>query len=108
MPPEGSLIRLERAWAIGERALAVLVAPLSVMLFDLLLLRLLGLFSTLLNHFNVVIQDGSNHRDHVGLHNPSPDGLRSPDTNIDDALEGKIPLPHAHHILASALLENAD
>lgn len=107
MPPEGSLLRLERTRPVGERTFPVLVAPLSVVLLEVLLLRLLGLL-TLFDNLDVVIQDGSNHWDHIGLHNPSPDGLRSPNTDIDDALEGKVPLPHAHHILAPTLLEDAD
>lgn len=67
----------------------------------------IGASSNLIHDFNVVIEDGRNDRNHVGLDNPCPDILRTANTNVDDALEGETPFPHLHQVLAPALLEDA-
>ncbi len=72
------------------------------------LLGLLCLFTDLLDNLDVVVEDGGNHRDHVGLDDAGPDGLCAPNSYVDHALKGQIPLPHVHHILAPPLLQDAD
>lgn len=65
-------------------------------------------FPTLLDDLPVVVEDGGYDRHHVGLNNPGTYRLSTPDTDVDDALEGEIPFPHFHHVLTPALLEDAD
>jgi hypothetical protein len=86
----------------------MLVGPLSMVIVNLLLLRFLGLFAAFFNDFDIIVQDGGDDGNHVGLDNTGSDSLRAPNTNVDNALKSKIPLPHAHHVLATALLENAN
>lgn len=74
----------------------------------MLLLGLLCLFAALLNDLDVVVENGGDNRDHVGLDDACADGLGAADSNIDNALEGQVPLPHVHHIPAATLLEDAD
>jgi hypothetical protein len=85
-----------------------MAAMTMVVLGDVLLLGLLGLFSTLFNHLDVVVENGGNHWDHVGLNHTSTNSLSTTNSYVDYALKGEVPLPHVHHILASALLEDAD
>lgn len=80
----------------------------TVVILQLLLLRLLGLLATFIDDLDVVVEDGGNDRDHVGLDHPRPDAFGASDAYVDDALEGQVPLPHVHHVLAPALLEDAD
>lgn len=79
-----------------------------VVVRDLLLLGLLGLLTTFLNHFNVIVEDGSNDGDHVGLNNTRANVFGAANSDVDDALEGEVPFPHVHHIFAPALLQDAD
>lgn len=74
----------------------------------LCLLCFLGLLSTSVNHFDVIVEDCSNDRNHVCLHDSCAHILRSSDSNIDHALKRKIPLPHIHHVLTPPSLEKAD
>ena len=78
-----------------------------VMVLKLLLLGFLSLFTTLLDDFDVIVQNRGNDGDHVGLHDPGPDIFGPANADIHHTLEGEIPLPHAHHILTSTLLKNA-
>lgn len=71
-------------------------------------LGLLGLFSASVDDLDVVVEYGGNDGNHVCLDHSSPDVLRAADANVDHALKGQIPLPHIHHVLASAGLEQAD
>ena len=73
-----------------------------VVILDLLLL------AALLDDPDVIVQDGGDDGHHVGLDNPSADGLGASYADVNDALEGQVPLPHIHHVLAAALLEEAD
>lgn len=66
------------------------------------------LFSQLFCNLDVIIEYCGNDGDHVGLDNSGPDALGSPDTYVDDTLEGQIPLPHVHHIFTPSLLQDAD
>lgn len=65
-------------------------------------------FATLLDDLDVIVQNGGNDRDHVGLDDASTDILCAPNTNINDALKRQVPFPHVHHIFGSAALENVD
>ena len=56
---------------------------------------------------NVVVENGSDDGNHVCLDNPGPHVLRTSHADVEDALEGKVPLPHVHHVLAPPLLEDA-
>lgn len=79
-----------------------------VVVLQLLLLGLLGLFATLLNHFDVVVEDCGNDGHHVSLDDSRPDTFSAADSNVHDALESQVPFPHVHHVFAAALLQNAD
>lgn len=61
-----------------------------------------------LEDFQIVLQNGSNDRHDIGLNNTRADVFGATDTNINDTLESQVPLPHFHHVLLSALLENVD
>jgi hypothetical protein len=61
----------------------------------------------LVDDFDVVVENGSNDGNHVGLDYPRPDILRASYTNVKDALKGKVPLPHVHHVLAPPFFEYA-
>jgi hypothetical protein len=61
----------------------------------------------LVDDLDVVVENGGNDRHHIGFDHTRPDILRAAYTNVEDALEGKVPLPHVHHVLAPALLEDA-
>lgn len=74
-----------------------------VMIGNLLLFRFFRLFTTLLDDFDVVVEYGCDHGDHIGLDYPSPDVLGAANSYVDDALESKVPFPHVHHIFASSL-----
>lgn len=78
-----------------------------VVVLQLLLLGLFGLFTTLLNHFDVVIENCGDDGHHVGLNDSRPDTFGATDPDIDDTLESQIPLPHIHHVFAAALLQDA-
>ena len=84
------------------------MASMAVVVVVLLLLGLLCLLTTLINSLGVVIEDGSDDGDHIRLNNAGADVFRASDADIDDTLESKVPLPHSHHIFATALLQNAD
>lgn len=79
-----------------------------VMVLNMLVLGLLSLFAAFVNNFDIVVEDGGNNGNHVSLYDSGPHILCASNADIDDALKSKIPLPCAHHILAPALLENAD
>lgn len=79
-----------------------------VMVADVFQLGFLSPLPALFNDLDVVVENGGYDGDHVGLDDPGPDGLGAADANVDDTLEGKIPLPHAHHIFTPPLLEDAD
>ena len=78
-----------------------MVQPLLLQSLGFGLLRLL---TTSIDHLYVVVENGRNHWYEVRLDYPSADSLRATDANIDHALEGEVPLPHIHHILAPSLL----
>lgn len=78
-----------------------------MMVVNLFLLGLLGLFAAFIDDLDVVIKNGSDDGDHVSLDDPSADIFGASHTNIDNTLEGQIPFPHAHHVLAATLLEDA-
>lgn len=71
------------------------------MVFDI------GVCSNPIDDSNVIVEDGSDDRNHIRLHNPCPHSLRATDTDIHNALEGKAPFPHLHHIFAPAFLQYA-
>jgi hypothetical protein len=86
----------------------VLVASVTMVIVVLLLFRFFGLLAAFVDSLGIVIEDGSDDGDHVGFNDTGADVLRASNTNIDNALESKIPFPHSHHVLTTALLENAD
>ena len=61
----------------------------------------------LVDDLDVVVEDGGDDGDHVGLDDAGPDIFRAADANVEDALKSEIPLPHVHHVLAAAMLEDA-
>jgi hypothetical protein len=111
VPPRASQLRIESWAAIAKGGGFVgasvrtrgMVQPLLLQGLGLGLLRLLP---TSVDHLDVVVEDGCNHWHQVGLDDPGADCLRAADTDINHALEGEVPLPHIHHILAPALLQN--
>lgn len=89
-------------------ATPMVVTPVTmVVILDLLLLGLFSLFAALVDDFDVIVEDGCDDRDHIGLDHARADVLRASDADVDNALEGQVPLPHAHHVLAPALFEDA-
>lgn len=64
-----------------------------------------SLFPTFVDDFNVVVKDCCNDRHHVGFHNSRPNAFGPAYSNIHNALECQIPLPHLHHLLTSTLLQ---
>jgi hypothetical protein len=82
---------------MGVASMAVVVVS------DVLLLCLFGLLPTLLHHLDVIVQNGSDDRNHVSLHHPCTNPLSAANSYVDDALKGEIPFPHVHHILAPPL-----
>lgn len=85
-----------------------MLAVAMVVVMDLLLFGLLCSLTALFDDLDVVVEDCCNDRDHISFDNTSPDTLRATNTNIDNTLEGKVPFPHAHHISAATLLQDAD
>jgi hypothetical protein len=79
-----------------------------VMVVDMLLLSFLDLFARFVHDFYVIIQNGGDDWDHVCLNDSGANIFGATNTNVHNALESKIPLPHAHHILAPPLFENAN
>lgn len=73
-----------------------------------LFLGLFLLFAAFLVNLKVVVQDGGDDRDHIGFNHSRPYVLGSTNADVDDALKCQVPLPHVHHILAPALLQDAD
>jgi hypothetical protein len=89
-------------------AMAVMMVVVMMMVVDLLLLRLLCLFAAFIDDPNVVVENRRDDRYHVGLDDSCADVLCATNTNVDDALEGEVPFPHAHHVFAATLLKDAD
>ena len=86
----------------------MLVTSMAMMVIvNLLLLGFLSLFAAFVDDLDVVIEYGSDDGDHVGLDHASADILGTPNTDIDNTLESQVPFPHAHHIFAATLLEDA-
>lgn len=67
----------------------------------------LCLLPALVDDLEVVVEYGRDDGNHVSLDDTGPYGLGTPDADVDDTLEGQVPLPHLHHVFAPALLENA-
>lgn len=66
-----------------------------------------GLFSTLVNDLDIIVKYRCDHRHHVSFDDPCSNTFGPANSNVDDALESEIPLPHLHHFLAPALLQDA-
>lgn len=81
-------------------------AMLQTLLLQSLGLGLLGLLAASVDDLDIVIENGSDDRDEVGLDHAGADVLRASHADVDYALEGQVPLPHVHHVLAPPLLEN--
>lgn len=62
----------------------------------------------LVKDLQVVVENGGNDWDHVGLDDSGPHGLGASHANVDDALKGETPFPHLQEVMISALLEDAD
>ncbi|KAI6755313.1 hypothetical protein HG531_004419 [Fusarium graminearum] len=84
------------------------MASVTVVVVILLLFGFLSLLAAFVDSLGIVIEDGSDDGDHVSLDNTSANIFCASNTNIDDALESKVPLPHSHHVLTTALFQNAD
>lgn len=87
---------------------SVAMVVVMAMVVELLLFSFFGLFSTFVDDFDVIVEDGGDDGNHIGFDNPGTNGLGTAYTYVDHALKSKVPLPHAHHILAATLLEDAD
>ena len=61
----------------------------------------------LIDDLDVVVENGCDDGHHIGFDHTCPDVLRTTYTNVEDALESKVPFPHVHHVLAPALFEDA-
>lgn len=61
-------------------------------------------FAAAFDHLYVIVKYSRNNWDHVCLHHPRSDILRSTNANVDHTLEGQVPLPHLHHIFLSPTL----
>lgn len=85
----------------------VVSAVTVMMVVDLLLLGLIGLLATLIDDSDVVVEDGGDDGNHVSLDDSGADVLGASDADVDDTLESEVPFPHAHHVLATALFEDA-
>lgn len=86
----------------------MLMAPMSMMMVVyLFLLCFLGLLATFVDDFDVIVEDSRDHGNHVGFNDTGAHILSAPDTDVDNALESQVPFPHAHHILAAPLFEDA-
>lgn len=111
---ERTLLNLATSCTVGERGrlgrgISVRVVAMTVvMLGDMLLLGLLSLLPALLNHLDVVVEDGGDDGNHVCLDHARANSFGATNSYVDDALEGEVPLPHVHHVLAPSLLQNAD
>jgi len=66
------------------------------------------LLPALFDGLYVVVEQSSNDGDHVCFNDSCAHILRASDADVDDALKGKVPLPHVHGVLASALFQYAD
>lgn len=75
----------EAASCLGQASVIVSAGTMGVIGQPLLLLLL---FSQFFCDFDVVIENCRNNRDHVSLDDSGPHALGSPDTNVDDTLEG--------------------
>jgi hypothetical protein len=84
------------------------MASVTVMVVALLLFGLLCLLAAFINSFCIVVEDGSDDGNHVSLNNSGANVFRASDADIDNTLKSKVPLPHSHHVLTTALLQNAD
>lgn len=78
-----------------------------LMIVHLLLLGLFSLFAAFIDNLDVVIENCRDDGNHISLDHASADIFSSSNANVDNTLEGQIPFPHTHHILAPTLLENA-
>jgi hypothetical protein len=83
-------------------------AVAMMIVVNLPLLGLLSFFAALIDGFDVIVENGGDDGDHVGLDDASADIFGASDADIDNTLEGKIPFPHSHHVLTATLLEDAD
>lgn len=79
-----------------------------VMIVDLLLLCLFRSLAAFFDDLDVVVEDCCDDGDHVSFNNAGSHALGATNTYVNDTLKREIPLPHAHHVSAAALLENAD
>lgn len=104
------MIHVEAAGPVGETArfrdpiMIVSPSPMGMVLKTLLLLFL---FSQLFRDFDIIVENCSDDRNHVGLNNPSANALCAPNSYVNDTLESQVPFPHVHHIFASSLFQNA-
>lgn len=85
-----------------------MAAVAMLVVVNMLLFRFLGLFTTFVDDFDVIIEDSGDDWNHVGFDDPGTNILCTSNANINHALESEIPFPHAHHILTATLLEDAD
>ena len=106
MPATGALFAIHSTTVCRRRL--VMTSMSLVVVADVFLFSFLGLLPALLDDFDVVVQNCSNDWDHIGLDNPRTHILGAANANIDNTLEGKVPFPHAHHIIATTLLQDAD
>ncbi len=68
-----------------------------------------GIISTLVNHPNVVLQNGGDDRDHISFHYSGSNNFGATNSNIDDTLEGEVPFPALQKIFCiPTLFEDAD
>lgn len=78
----------------------------ALLLQGLLCLGLLCLLATPVDHLDVVVEDSCNDWHEVCFDDSGTNILRATDADIDHTLEGEVPLPHVHHVLAPPLLQD--
>jgi hypothetical protein len=99
---------IDMGGAVRKRGRLSVFSMAVVVVINLLLLGLLALLAAFFNHLDVVVKDGGNDWNHIGLDYSRPDIFGSTNAYVHDALECKVPFPHAHHILTPTLLEDAN
>jgi hypothetical protein len=88
--------------------MAAVSMVVMVMVVYLFLLNFIGLFSTSVNNFDIVVKNSCDDRNHVGFNNTRAYVFRSTHTDIDNTLERQVPFPHSHHVLTPTLFEDAN
>lgn len=113
LPSKWPLLEFQAARSVCESGkgcdlgrIPVGVSSIAVMTVGhLFLFSLVCLFTTLVKHLDIIVQDGCDDGHHIRLDDSSSHIFRPTNPDVDHALEGQVPLPHVHHVLATPLLQ---